>query len=124
MSGEERTAPILESKLYPATGTRRPLPRPRLDSSGDVLEGSYPVVVIVAPAGYGKSTLMTRWHDHLAERGVPCGWLSTDEDDNDTARFTRHLIAALQRADARIGRDVAGHLVADFASGSKPCWSR
>jgi LuxR family transcriptional regulator, maltose regulon positive regulatory protein len=120
MSGEQRTAPILESKLYPATGTRRPLPRPRLDSSGDVLEGSYPVVVIVAPAGYGKSTLMRCWHDHLAERGVPCGWLSTDEDDNDTARFMRHFIAALQHADGRIGRDVAGHFVADFASGSKP----
>jgi ATP/maltotriose-dependent transcriptional regulator MalT len=120
MSGEERTAPILESKLYPATGTRRPLPRPRLDSSGDVLEGSYPVVVIVAPAGYGKSTLMRCWHDHLAERGIPCGWLSTDEDDNDTARFMRHFIAALQHADERIGRDVAGHFVADFASGSKP----
>jgi LuxR family transcriptional regulator, maltose regulon positive regulatory protein len=120
MSGEERAAPILESKLYPATGTGRPLPRPRLDSSGDVLEGSYPVVVIVAPAGYGKSTLMTRWHDHLTERGIPCGWLSTDEDDNDTARFMRHLVAALQHANARIGRDVAGHLVAGFASGSKP----
>ena len=120
MSGEERTAPILESKLYPATGTGRPLPRPRLDSSSDVLNGSYPVVVIVAPAGYGKSTLMTSWHDHLTERGIPCGWLSVDEDDNDSARFMRHLIAALQHAAARIGQDAAGQLVADFASGSKP----
>lgn len=119
MSGQERAAPILESKLYPATGTRRPLPRP-LDACGDVLEGSYPVVVLIAPAGYGKSTLMTRWHGHLTERGVPCAWLSMDEDDNDTARFMRHFIAALQNADARIGNDVAGHFVADFASGSKP----
>jgi ATP/maltotriose-dependent transcriptional regulator MalT len=124
MSGEEQAAPILESKLYPATGTRRPLPRPRLDSSGDVLEGSYPVVVVVAPAGYGKSTLMSRWHGHLTERGIPCAWLSTDEDDNDTTRFMRHLIAALQHADAGIGRDLAGHLVADFASGSKPLLER
>lgn len=124
MSGEEQAAPILESKLYPATGTRRPLPRPRLDSSGDVLEGSYPVIVVVAPAGYGKSTLMSRWHGHLTERGIPCAWLSTDEDDNDTTRFMRHLIAALQHADAGIGRDIAGHLVADFASGSKPLLER
>ena len=87
---EEDTAPILESKLYPATGTRRPLPRPRLDSSGEVLEGSSPVVVLVAPAGYGKSTLMSRWHGHLSERGIPCAWLSMDEDDNDTTRFMRH----------------------------------
>jgi ATP/maltotriose-dependent transcriptional regulator MalT len=116
MSGEERAAPILESKLYPATGTRTPLPRPRLDSSADVLDGSYPVIVIVAPAGYGKSTLMTRWHAHLTKRGVPCGWLSADEDDNDSARFMRHLIAAMQHADVHLGRDVAG---ADFASDSK-----
>ena len=120
MSGEERTAPILESKLYPATGTRTPLPRPRLDSSAEVLDGTYPVVVIVAPAGYGKSTLMTRWHADLTKRGVPCGWLSADEDDNDSARFMRHLIAALQHADEHLGRDVAGQWVADFASDLKP----
>src|SRR5277367_4518189 len=120
MSGEERTAPILASKLYPACATRSPVPRPRLDSSRDVLEDSYPVVVIVAPAGYGKSTLMTCWHDQLSRRGVPCAWVSMDEDDNDTARFMRHLIAALQHVDAGIGRDVASHLVADFASASKP----
>ena len=69
MSGEEQAAPILESKLYPATGTRRPLPRPRLDSFSDVLDGGYPVVLVVAPAGYGKSTLMARWHAQLLERG-------------------------------------------------------
>ena len=120
MSGVERTAPILASKLYPACATRSPVPRPRLDSSRDVLEDSYPVVVIVAPAGYGKSTLMTCWHDQLSGRGVPCAWVSMDEDDNDAARFMRHLIAALQHVDAGIGRDVASHLVADFASASKP----
>ena len=120
MSGAEASAPILEGKLYPATGTGRPVPRPRLDSSRDVLDGSYPVVVIVAPAGYGKSTLMTRWHEQLSGRRVPCGWLSTDEDDNDAARFMRHLIAALQHADGRIGRDISGQLVGDFATGSKP----
>jgi LuxR family maltose regulon positive regulatory protein len=120
MSGEERTAPILKSKLYPACGTRSPVPRPRLDSSREVLEGSYPVVVIVAPAGYGKSTLMTCWHDHLSRRGVPCAWVSIDRDDNDAARFMRHLVAALQHADARISGDVASHIAADFASATKP----
>jgi LuxR family transcriptional regulator, maltose regulon positive regulatory protein len=120
MSAEQRATPILESKLYPASGTRRPLPRPRLDASRDALEDGYRVVAIVAPAGYGKSTLMTRWHDHLTAGGVPCAWLSMDEDDNDAARFMRHLIAALQHADARIGRDFASDGVADFASTSKP----
>lgn len=113
------TAPILDGKLYPATGTRTPLPRPRLDSCREVLDGTYPVAVVVAPAGYGKSTLMARWHDQLTERRVPCGWLSIDEDDGDTARFMRHLLAALQHADARLGTNAAGHLVDDFAGDPK-----
>jgi LuxR family transcriptional regulator, maltose regulon positive regulatory protein len=120
MSDEGREAPILESKLYPATGTRRPLPRPRLESLSDVLDGGYPVVLVVAPAGYGKSTLMAQWHANLVERGVPCAWLSLDDDDNDKVRFMRHLLAALQKADAHLGRTLSRNLTADFPGGAKP----
>ena len=84
-----------------------------------MLDGIFPVVVVAAPAGYGKSTLMARWHARLLERRVACAWLSLDEDDNDAARFLRHLIAALQIASAHIGKDVAEDLIADFASGSR-----
>jgi len=110
--------PILEAKLYPATGTGRPLPRPKLDSCRDVLDGRYPVVVVVAPAGYGKSTQLTRWYAQLLAQGVPCAWLSFDEQDDDPSRFTRHLMAALQRADPRIGAAVGQNPHADFAGGS------
>jgi LuxR family maltose regulon positive regulatory protein len=119
MTGKRHERAIVESKLFPATGTRKPLPRPRLDSSSDVLDGIFPVVVVAAPAGYGKSTLMARWHTRLLKRGVSCAWLSLDGDDNDAARFLHHLIAALQNASAHIGRDVAEDLIADFASGSR-----
>src|SRR6202051_1870159 len=119
MTGKRHERAIIQGKLFPATGTRKPLPRPRLDSSSDVLDGIFPVVVVAAPAGYGKSTLMARWHARLLERGVSCAWLSLDEDDNDAARFLRHLIAALQKASAHIGKDVAEDLIADFASGSR-----
>jgi LuxR family transcriptional regulator, maltose regulon positive regulatory protein len=116
MTGDGREAPILEGKLYPATGTRRPLARPRLDSSSDVLDGSYPVVLVVAPAGYGKSTLMARWHAQLVDRGVPCAWLSLDENDDDKVRFMRHLFAALRKADVHTGQAVAANLSADSPS--------
>jgi LuxR family transcriptional regulator, maltose regulon positive regulatory protein len=119
MAGKRREHAIIQGKLFPATGTRKPLPRPRLDSFSDVLDGIFPVVVVAAPAGYGKSTLMARWHARLHERGVSCAWLSLDEDDNDAARFLRHLIAALHKASAHIGKDVAEDLIADFTSGSK-----
>src|SRR6204780_1101413 len=119
MTGERHERAIIEGKLFPAGGTRKPLPRPRLDSASDVLDGIFPVVVVAAPAGYGKSTLMARWHARLLERGISCAWLTLDEDDNDAARFLRHLIAALQEADAHIGKDVAEDFIADFASGSR-----
>jgi LuxR family transcriptional regulator, maltose regulon positive regulatory protein len=119
MTGNRHERAIVQGKLFPATGTRKPLPRPRLDSSSDVLDGIFPVVVVAAPAGYGKSTLMARWHARLLERGAACAWLSLDEDDNDAARFLHHLIAALQKANAHIGKDVAEDLIADFASGSR-----
>jgi LuxR family transcriptional regulator, maltose regulon positive regulatory protein len=119
MTGKRPERVIIQSKLFPATGTRKPLPRPRLDSSSDVLDGIFPVVVVAAPAGYGKSTLMAGWHTRLLKRGVSCAWLSLDGDDNDAARFLHHLIAALQNASAHIGRDVAEDLIADFASGSR-----
>jgi ATP/maltotriose-dependent transcriptional regulator MalT len=119
MTGKRHERAIIQGKLFPATGTRKPLPRPRLDSSSDVLDGIFPVVVVAAPAGYGKSTLMARWHARLLQHGVSCAWLSLDEDDNDAARFLRHLIAALQKASAHIGKDVAEDLIADFASGSR-----
>src|ERR1700688_3016560 len=119
MTGERHVHPIMQGKLVPATGTRKPLPRPRLDSSSDVLDGIFPVVVVAAPAGYGKSTLMARGHAWLVEHGVSCAWLSLDEDDSDAARFLRHLIAALQKVSAHIGKDVAEDRIADFASDSR-----
>ncbi len=119
MTGKRHQHAIIQGKLYPATGTRKPLPRPRLDSSSDMLDGLFPVIVVAAPAGYGKSTLMARWHARLLDRGVSCAWLSLDEDDNDATRFLRHLIAALQMAGAHIGKDVAEDLIADFASDSR-----
>src|ERR1700684_441632 len=119
MTDNRQEPAIIQRNLFPATRTRKPLPRPRLDSSSDVLDGIFQVVVVAAPAGYGKSTLLARWHARLLERGVSCAWLSLDEDDNDAARFLRHLIAALQKASARVGKDVAEDLIADFASGSR-----
>jgi len=119
VTGDWDEAAVLEGKLYPATGTRRPLPRPRLDSLSDVLDGGYPVVLLLAPAGYGKSTLMAQWHSELLDRHVPCAWLSLDPDDDDKVRFMRHLVAALHKADARIGQVMEANLSADFPSGTR-----
>jgi LuxR family maltose regulon positive regulatory protein len=118
MTDQRHQHPINQGKLFPATGTRKPLNRPRLDSSTEVLEGIFPVVVVAAPAGYGKSTLMARWHAQLLERGVSSAWLSLDQDDNDAARFLLHLVASLQKAGAPIGSDHSDTITGDFGSDS------
>ena len=51
------------------------------------------VTLIVAPAGYGKTTLVTQW---AAEADLPVAWFSIDESDNDLVRFLSYLVAAIQ----------------------------
>lgn len=53
------------------------------------------LVVVQAPAGYGKTSLLADWQARLAARAVRCGWLTIDEDDNHASRLLLHLVAAL-----------------------------
>ncbi len=75
----------------------RPTPREVERSSISVLlrQTSANLVLISAPAGYGKSTVMGQWLRPLRARGTPVGWLTVDPTDNDPGRFAFHLQAAL-----------------------------
>ncbi|MCX6039645.1 MAG: AAA family ATPase, partial [Caldilinea sp.] len=55
----------------------------------------YRVIVVSAPAGYGKSMLAADFLNSLAGEPVRLAWLSLDEDDDDPARFVAALAAAL-----------------------------
>jgi LuxR family maltose regulon positive regulatory protein len=61
------------------------------------------LTLISAPAGFGKTTLVSEWAAGC-ERSV--GWLSLDEGDNDPTRFLAYLVAALQTVAAHIGEGV------------------
>jgi ATP/maltotriose-dependent transcriptional regulator MalT len=115
---------VLDTKLFPSSGTARPLPRQRLQDCREVLDGAYPVTLVVAPAGYGKSTLMASWHASLVARAQACAWLSLDTDDNDLARFMRHLVAALRKADMRIGAWLGDSSGIDFGADAKATLER
>src|SRR5207248_8578657 len=65
------------------------------------------LVLISAPAGFGKTTLVSQW---LALIERPAAWLSLDEGENDPARFLTYLVAALQTIAAHIGEGVSGVL--------------
>lgn len=58
------------------------------------------LILVSAPAGFGKSTLVSEW---ARSSGLPTAWLSLDEGDNDPVRFWRYLFAALRTADPSIG---------------------
>lgn len=51
------------------------------------------VNLISAPAGFGKTTIVSEW---IRQVGRPAAWLSLDEQDNDPLRFLSYLIRALQ----------------------------
>ena len=52
------------------------------------------LTIICAPAGYGKTTLISGW---LGQQDIPAAWFSLDKWDSDINRFTVYVMAALQR---------------------------
>ena len=61
------------------------------------------LILLSAPAGFGKTTLLSVWAAHCA---CAIGWLTLDAGDNDPARFLAYLVAALQRVEESVGHDV------------------
>jgi len=84
--------PILATKLYMLPPRPRLVPRPRLiERLNEGLRRK--LTLIPAPAGFGKTTLLSEW---VAGCGRPTAWLSLDEGDNDPTRFLSYLVAALR----------------------------
>lgn len=68
-----------------------------------------PLTLVSAPAGYGKSTLISTWLDLI---DIPGTWLSLDEQDNDPRQFLVGLLAALQAIFPDAGEEVQAMLAA------------
>jgi LuxR family maltose regulon positive regulatory protein len=86
---------LVESKLRP------PPARPGMVARTGLVErllasGTVPVVCVVGPAGYGKTTLLAQWADRTAHR---VGWVSVDQRDNDPAVLLTYLAVALDRVE-------------------------
>jgi LuxR family maltose regulon positive regulatory protein len=94
--------PLLTTKLH------IPPPRPNLVERRRLIERldeslrlGCKLTLVSAPAGFGKTTLLSEWVGAI-ER--PVAWLSLDEGDNDPARFLAYLIAALQQVNGATGQ--------------------
>ena len=101
---------LLLTKLYIPPPRSNLVLRPRLvEQLNKGLSSGRKLTLISAPAGFGKTTLVSEWV--AGPRDCPpklvCGssvaWLSLDEADNDPARFISYLVAALQTIKPGIG---------------------
>jgi LuxR family transcriptional regulator, maltose regulon positive regulatory protein len=96
------------TKLSPPRTAGDLVPRARVR---DRLDHSlkYPLTLVCAPAGYGKTTLLSDW---LAGSGYPYAWLSLDESDNDLAVFLNYIVAAIRTAYPQVCTNTLGLLAA------------
>jgi LuxR family transcriptional regulator, maltose regulon positive regulatory protein len=93
--------PILATKLYIPPPRSKIVLRPRLiERLNEGLPSGHKLTIISAPAGYGKTTLVSEW---VMDCGRPTAWVSLDEEDTDPARFLTYLISALQTIAPKIG---------------------
>ena len=96
------TLAILSTKLYIPPTRVKSVSRARL--IGQLNAGLHgKLTLISAPAGFGKTTLVSEW---LAQCGRSATWLSLDEDDNDPARFITYFITALQTILPHVGKQL------------------
>ncbi len=89
--------PLLETKLYVPASRSGLVPRPRLSQRLQRGLGCK-LMLVSAPAGFGKTTLLAEWLDSPVGSGPEraTAWLSLDQNDNDPATFWTYVVAALR----------------------------
>jgi len=107
---------------------RPPLPRGRMVARTRLvrrLQGAadVPLVLVVAPAGFGKSTLLAQWADHDSR---PFAWLTLEQNDNDPLQLLSSIAAVLHasglitRRRSGTGRATGDALLRSIESAKKP----
>jgi LuxR family transcriptional regulator, maltose regulon positive regulatory protein len=102
----EQSKQLLRTKFYVPPIRSIQIARPRLS---DLINAGLDraLILVSAPAGYGKTTLVSNW---LKETKIPSAWLSLDGGDNDPIRFLQYLVAALKSIAPGIEDNLLGML--------------
>jgi LuxR family transcriptional regulator, maltose regulon positive regulatory protein len=101
---------ILEAKLRPPPTRSAWVMRARLLEELDHAT-QRAVTLIAAPAGYGKTTVVTQWlASDLPPKNV--AWISLDSSDNEPVRLWTNIATALERAGCIIARETSGFVAA------------
>ena len=101
--------PLLESKLHIPQRRRGVLPRARLDQRLD-RNALPPVTLVSAPAGFGKSTLLTEWLAGDEQASNRTAWLSLDRRDSDPLVFWSYVLGALRKVAPEVGEEASSTL--------------
>ena len=91
-------ARTFETKLNPPAPTATQVVREGLCQR--ITEGAGQLVLVRAPAGFGKTTAMVQAQARFEAQGVSTAWLTLDRSDNDVSRFLGGLDEAIQRLGA------------------------
>jgi LuxR family maltose regulon positive regulatory protein len=90
----------IETKFHPPNSRPEWVDRPGLIAS--LARTDAKLVLLGAPAGFGKTTLVAQWRASDAE-DRPFAWVSLDRGDDDPGRLWWHVVCALERACPQIG---------------------
>ena len=109
---------LLGTKLHVPTPRRQLVPRPRLTDQLPVRAATLPRLILVsAPAGFGKTTLLSQWLTHWRtgpqSESRRVAWVSLDAEDSDPRRFLANVLGAIQAAAPEVGSDAAELLRSD-----------
>lgn len=94
---------IALTKTVPPSANRFRIERGRLL---DLLQESVALrlILLKAPAGYGKTTLAVDWSEQLRRSKSIIAWLNVDEDDNEPSAFAYHITNTIHRAAPALGQ--------------------
>ncbi len=96
------TSPLVETKLFVPLPRGDAVARPRLTELLDRGRRAR-LTLVSAPAGFGKTTLLSRWLAASGGEQRAVAWLSLEENDSQPARFWTYLVTAVQRAVPEVG---------------------
>lgn len=104
---------LIPTKLMFGNSPNQPLEKQGVERSA-LLEllgqaKSYPLTLITAPAGYGKTTLVLQWKARLLAQNAAVAWLALDESDNKAEQFSHYFSAALAQATGISLQEVSYH---------------
>lgn len=99
---------LLATKFYVPPARVNLVDRPRLlNKLKTALK--YNLVLVSAPAGFGKTTLVSEWV-RKAQSEIRTAWISLDEGDNNPTRFWEYFISAIQNFQPNIGKTALAFL--------------